>query len=151
MFTVRGANYIAGMSTDMAFLATGFPLLRDRFGMDLGTGNPFTLPCVYLSTTTNGDAGVAGTTNVPPSEGKSKLGPSSKKTVRKNPKAWAYIFECTRGRGDKEFRYCAPKLLGTLITQKGGGGDLNDAATNAYTLGFAYSPYHYDSIRAMLG
>lgn len=55
-FTVRGTNYVADMATDMAFLATGFSILKDQFRMDLGTGNPFALPSVYVFTATNGIA-----------------------------------------------------------------------------------------------
>lgn len=34
------------MTTDVGFLATGLTPLREAFGMELGTGNPFALPCV---------------------------------------------------------------------------------------------------------
>lgn len=34
------------MATDMSFLATGLTPLREAFGMEFGTGNPFALPCV---------------------------------------------------------------------------------------------------------
>lgn len=49
-FTVRGSNYVATMATDMTFLATGLTPLKEKFGMEFGTGNPFALPCMISST-----------------------------------------------------------------------------------------------------
>lgn len=52
-FTVRGKNYLVTMATDMNFLATGLAPLKEAFGLELGTGNPFALPCLPLSSATN--------------------------------------------------------------------------------------------------
>lgn len=45
-FNVRGKNYAVEMTTDVGFLATGLTPLKERFGLEIGTGNPFALPCV---------------------------------------------------------------------------------------------------------
>eukprot|EP00752_Nemacystus_decipiens_P003996 g3660.t1 len=44
-FNVRGKNYAAAMATDVGFLATGVTPLKEAFGLEFGTGNPFALPC----------------------------------------------------------------------------------------------------------
>lgn len=44
-FNVRGKNYAVEMTTDVGFLATGLTPLREAFGLEIGTGNPFALPC----------------------------------------------------------------------------------------------------------
>ena len=44
-FHVRGKNYAVEMTTDVGFLATGLTPLKEAFGLEFGTGNPFALPC----------------------------------------------------------------------------------------------------------
>lgn len=44
-FNVRGKNYAVEMTTDVGFLATGLTPLKEAFGLEFGTGNPFALPC----------------------------------------------------------------------------------------------------------
>ncbi|CAM9995888.1 unnamed protein product, partial [Ectocarpus sp. 13 AM-2016] len=50
-FDVRGSNYVVAMTTDVGFLATGLSPLKELFGMEFGTGNPFVLPCATCSNT----------------------------------------------------------------------------------------------------
>lgn len=49
-FDVRGKNYALTMATDVGFLATGLTPIKEAFGMEFGTGNPFALPCATSST-----------------------------------------------------------------------------------------------------
>ena len=49
-FDVRGKNYVLTMTTDVGFLATGLTPIKEAFGMEFGTGNPFALPCTASST-----------------------------------------------------------------------------------------------------
>lgn len=49
VFNVCGKNYAVVMATDMGFLATGLSTLKEKFGMEFGTGNPFALPCAPSS------------------------------------------------------------------------------------------------------
>lgn len=44
-FNVRGTNYAVAMTTDIGFLATGLTPIKEAFGIELGTGNTFALPC----------------------------------------------------------------------------------------------------------
>lgn len=42
------------MADDMHFLATGITCLKERFAMELGTGNPFALPCAHIVSASGG-------------------------------------------------------------------------------------------------
>eukprot|EP00903_Cladosiphon_okamuranus_P006572 g6420.t1 len=58
-FNVRGKNYAVEMTTDVGFLATGLAPLREAFGLEIGTGNTFALPCTpSLNAAAARDSGV---------------------------------------------------------------------------------------------
>eukprot|EP00904_Undaria_pinnatifida_P010620 jgi/Undpi1/6689/HiC_scaffold_20.g09168.m1 len=46
------------MTTDVGFLATGLTPLKEAFGIEMGTGNPFALPCVASSINTATSTGI---------------------------------------------------------------------------------------------
>lgn len=56
-FTVRGSNYVAKMAADTNFLATGMNYLKERLALELGTGNPFALPCAPASAPVGSEVG----------------------------------------------------------------------------------------------
>jgi len=106
-FNVRGKNYAVAMATDMGFLATGLSALKDTFGMEFGTGNPFALPCAPSSSAVA--ARVSGNINAP-SKGKNCGEPGKLVSTTRGPAK----------TGGKDAPVCASVASGSTSVVLGG-------------------------------
>lgn len=132
------------MTTDVGFLATGLTPLKETFGMEFGTGNPFALPCApSLNAIVTRESGSgSGKGNGKADKGKAGVEKGKGTTAGRSATGKEAAPGCTRARGaaEKHAKQSVLSVRGATGDIKSGGGGASDTPADNHGNGNANKP-----------